>query len=137
MAEKLPFLDTNILLRHFLGDVPDQSARSTAYLLRIERGEFGIWTADSVIMETVFSLQRQYHIPKAQIRECLLPIINLPGVHLPHKRRLRDVFDIYVEQNMSFIDAYHAVVMRSQGLDTIVSFDRRIERIPGIKRIEP
>src|SRR5712692_7617583 len=101
MAEALPFLDTNILLRHFLGDVPEQATRATAYLSRIEQGESIVRTADSVIMETVFTLQRQYHIPKAQIREWLLPIINLPGIHLPRKRRLAAVFDIYVERNVS------------------------------------
>jgi predicted nucleic acid-binding protein len=137
MAEAVPFLDTNILLRHLLGDVPDQAQRATAYLSRIEAGELTVHSADSVVMETVFTLQRHYHVPKAQIRDWLVPIIMLPSIHLPHKRRLIEVFSLYVDKNVSFIDAYHAVLMRALGLDTIVSFDRRIERIPGIRRVEP
>jgi predicted nucleic acid-binding protein len=117
MAEAVSFLDTNILLRHLLYDVPDQSRRATAYLRRIERGELTVRTADSVIMETVFTLQRQYRFPG--------------------KQSLTRVFDIYVEQNVSFVDAYHGVLMAQLGIETIVSFDRRIERVPGIRRVEP
>jgi predicted nucleic acid-binding protein len=32
----LPFLDTNVLLRHFLDDHADHSPRATAYLQRID-----------------------------------------------------------------------------------------------------
>lgn len=137
MAEPPPFLDTNILLRHLTRDVPDQARRATAYLARVERGEVIVRTTDAVIMETVFTLQRQYKVAKDRIRALLLPIIALPGIRLTGKRRLIRVFDIYVEQNVSFIDAFNGVMMRQWGLDTIVSFDQRIDRVPGINRVEP
>src|SRR5687768_5695266 len=120
----LPFLDTNILLRHLLGDDPEQSPRATAYLQRIEQGQQRVRTADTVIFETVFTLQRSYHQPKARIREALLPLIELPGIVLPSKRRFRKVLDLYVDLNLPFADAYHAVLMEQLKLDTIVSFDR-------------
>lgn len=133
----LPFLDTNILLRHLLQDVPDQSARSSAYLQRVERGELQVQTADTVIFETVFTLQRSYHVPKADIAAALLPLIELPGIVLPHKRRFRVAFDLYVNLNLPFADAYHAAVMQSLKLTEIVTFDREFNRVPGITRIEP
>ena len=63
----LPFLDTNILLRHLLQDLPEQSPRCTAYLARVERGELKVRTADTVVFEAVFTLQRAYKKPKAEI----------------------------------------------------------------------
>jgi predicted nucleic acid-binding protein len=98
----LPFLDTNVLLRHLLQDHPQQSPRSTAYLARVERGEIKVRTADTVVFETVFTLQRQYGVPKEDIRDNLLPILELPGIVLPGKRRLRKVFDLYVDLNLPF-----------------------------------
>ena len=133
----LPFLDTNILLRHLLQDHPEQSPRATACLARIELGEIKVRTADSVVFETVFTLQRQYGHPKAAVRDNLLPLLELPGIVLPGKRRLRNVFDLYVERNLSFIDAYHVVLMQRLGLDHIVSFDRQFDRVPGVTRVEP
>jgi predicted nucleic acid-binding protein len=94
VAESLPFLDTNILLRHLTHDHADHSPRATRYLSRIEGGDLKVRTADSVVFETVFTLQRQYHQAKATIRELVLPIIELPGVVLPGKTRLGAVFDL-------------------------------------------
>ncbi|MEX0617120.1 MAG: PIN domain-containing protein [Candidatus Woykebacteria bacterium] len=134
---KLEFLDTNIFLRHLLGDHSVQSPRATAYLLSVEQGEVKVRVSDTVIFETVFTLQRHYGYPKAAIRDNLLPLIDLHGVILPAKMRLRSVFDLYVEQNLPFADAYHAVLMESLKLSRIVSFDKEFDKIEGIERIEP
>ena len=133
----LPFLDTNVLLRHLLQDHPQQSPRSTAYLARVEHGEIKVRTADTVIFETVFTLQRQYGVPKADIRDNLLPLLELPGIVLPGKRRLRKVFDLYVDLNLPFADAYHVALMQRLGLRHIVSFDKEFYRVPGVTCVEP
>jgi len=133
----LPFLDTNILQRHLLHDVPDQSARCTAYLKRVERGEVQVRTVDTVIFETVFTLQRTYKVSKTAIAQALLPLIELPGIVLPNKRRYRTAFDLYLNLNLPFADAYHAAVMRSLKLTEIITFDREFNRVPGINRHEP
>jgi predicted nucleic acid-binding protein len=133
----LPFLDTNVLLRHLLQDHPQQSPRSTAYLARVEHGEIKVRTADTVVFETVFTLQRQYGVPKEEIRDNLLPILELPGIVLPGKRRLRKVFDLYVDLNLPFADAYHVALMQRLGLRHIVSFDKEFDRVAGVTRLEP
>ena len=133
----LLLLDTNILLRHLLDDHPQHSPRATAFLLRVERGELQVRTTDAVVFETVFTLQRHYNQPKAAIRAAVLPIIELPGIILPGKRRYRRVFDIYVDFNLSFADAYHAVLVESLKLDGVMSFDKGFDRMAGITRVEP
>ena len=133
----LPFLDTNIFLRHLRQDHPDFSRRATAYLARIEQGELKVRTSDTVIFETVFTLQRVYHQPKVAIRDAFLPLIELPGLVLPGKRRFRKVFTYYVDSNISFADAFHAVMMEGLKLKEIVSFDREFDRIPTVRRVEP
>ena len=133
----LPLLDTNILLRHLCADHPVHSPRATAYLARVEQGELKVRTTDIVIFEAVYTLQRVYHQPKAAIREALLPLIELPGIVLPGKRRYRRIFDLYVGLNLPFADAYHAVLVERLRLAEIVSFDRDFDRIPGVRRLEP
>jgi predicted nucleic acid-binding protein len=133
----LPFLDTNVILRHLLGDHPDHSPRATDYLARIERGELSVRTADTVIFELVFTLERSFRQPKARIRDVLLALLALPGIVLPGKRRLRRAFDLYVDLNLPFADAYHAALMQGLKLDRIVTFDQHFNRIPGITRAEP
>jgi predicted nucleic acid-binding protein len=134
---KLSFLDTNISLRHLLQDDPTHAPKASAFLKRIEAGEVKVRTADTVIFETVFTLQRSYGKEKAAIRDTFLPLIELPGVVLPNKRRYRKVFSLYVENNLPFADACHAVLMEQLNLTEIVSFDTDFDRIEGITRIQP
>jgi predicted nucleic acid-binding protein len=133
----LPFLDTNVLLHHLLQDHPDHSPRATAYVGRIEQGAIRVRIADSVVFEAVFMLSRLYRRSKLEIRDALLPIIDLPNVVLPGKGRFHEVFDVYVELNLSIVDAYHAVLMKRLGLHEILSFDRGLDRVAGIRRVEP
>jgi predicted nucleic acid-binding protein len=131
------FLDTNVLLRHLLQDHPEHSPKATAFLERIERGDVQARISDVVIMELAFTLQRSYKQPKAQIRDVLLALLDLPGLELPGKRRYRKVFDLYVDLNISFADAYHAVLMQQLGIQEVISFDRDFDRVPWAKRSEP
>ena len=133
----LSFLETNIFLRHLRQDHADFSPRATALLHRIEQGSLKVRTADTVIFETVFTLERVYKQSKEAIRDAFLPLIELPGIVLPGKRRFRQVFAYYIDKNISFADAYHTVLMESLRLRQIVSFDRDFDRIPSLKRVEP
>ena len=133
----MPFLDTTVLLRHFLGDHPEQSPRATAFLGRVERGEVQVHISDTVIFETVFTLQRTYRLAKQDIRDAVIPLLELPDVVIPGKRRLRRAFELYIDLNLPFADAYHAAMTEWLNLDEIVSFDRDFDRVPGIERVEP
>ncbi|MDQ3508047.1 MAG: PIN domain-containing protein [Actinomycetota bacterium] len=128
------FLDTNIFLRHLTGDHPEHSPKATAYLVRIERGEMKARIADTVVFEVVFTLRSYYGHSKGEIRDTLLPIVEMAGIALPGKRRLREVFDVYVEENVSFADAFHATLMKHLGIEEIASFDMDFDRIPGVRR---
>lgn len=106
--------------------------RSAAYLEGIERGELRVKIADTVVFEAAFLLKRRYKQPKRAVGDALLPLLELPG-----KRRLRRVFDMYVERNIPFADAYHAAIALNLGSGEIVSFDRDFDRVPGVRRTEP
>lgn len=132
------FLDTNTLVRHAVRDEPEQAARATALLERIAREEVSVRTADTVVFETVYTLQRFYRVPRSDIRAILLPLLALPAIILPGKGTYQRVFDLYVAHPaLSFADCYHAVLARHLQLDHTISFDRGFDRLPEITRIEP
>lgn len=133
----LPFLDTNVILRHLLQDHPDHSRRASELFSRIERGELRLRIADTVVFEAVFILSRLYQRSKRDIGDSLLPVVEMPGIVLPGKHRLREVFDLYADLDLSIVDAYHAVVMKHLRLREVLSFDRGLDRVRGIERIEP
>jgi predicted nucleic acid-binding protein len=132
------FLDTNVLLRHVLHDQPEQSRRATALIEAIERGDRAVRLADTVIFETVFTLEKTYRAKRADIRDALLPIINLPGAVLPGKRVYIEVFALWADNaGLSFADCYHLCLTKQLGLSAIITFDRKMNRLDGIAREEP
>ena len=131
------FIDANIFLRHLTQDHPTHSPKATAYLQRMEQGELQAHTSLMIVFEVVFTLERSYKKGKAEIRSHFLPLLELPSILLPRKRQLRRVFELYVSANVSFVDAYSAVELQRLGAKRIVSFDTGLDRVPGIRRVEP
>jgi|SRR5215207_3303104 len=134
----LPFVDANIFLRHLRLDHADHSPRATAFLQRLRTGQTRARTADAVVFETVFTLERTYRQPRAAIRAVLLPLLSLPAFTLPNKRRIRRAFRLYLEYpRLSFADCYFVALMESLRLTDLVSFDQGFDRIGSITRKEP
>ena len=134
----LPFLDTNLFLRHLTQDNAELSPRATALWRRIGTREAGIELADTVVFETVFTLQRFYKLSRTNIRDGVLPLLTLRGARLPNKGRYRRAFELYVTMPaLSFADCYHVAFMESRSLTDLISFDRDLSRVPTITRFEP
>ncbi|MBI3968552.1 MAG: PIN domain-containing protein [Chloroflexi bacterium] len=131
------FLDSNVFLRHLTQDVQDQAERASAEFDRIARGELTVVITDLVVAEIVFTLERLYRLPKADIQQHVSYLLALPGIQLAAKARFSDIFALYVDQNVSFGDAYSVVTLRRDGRLTAITFDRHFDRIPGVDRREP
>ncbi|MGE0541325.1 MAG: PIN domain-containing protein [Dehalococcoidia bacterium] len=135
MAEDLPFVDANIFLRHFRQDHAEHSPRATAFLQRIETSDERARTADTVVFETVFLLERTYREPRATIRDILLPFLLLPNMVLPNKRRMHRAFRLYVAHpKLSFAGCFHIALMEGLGLSVMASFDQKISQVRTITR---
>jgi predicted nucleic acid-binding protein len=133
-------LDTNILLRHLLGDHPTHSPAATQLIQQIEQGQVRAWTTALTFAEVVFVLtgRRTYNQPRPVIRANLLPLIELPNLKITHKRRYRRVFDLWLAQpRLSFVDAYQAALVEQSTPPELYSFDTDFDLVPSIKRIEP
>ena len=132
----LPFLDTSVLLRHLLQDDPDHTGKATAILARIESGELQAVTTDTVIFETVFTLQRRHGHSRITITDAVLPLVELPGISLPGKRIYRRVFELYQQTPLGFADCFHVALMERLGASEVLSFDTDFDRISGLNRRE-
>jgi predicted nucleic acid-binding protein len=135
----MPFLDSNILLRHLTRDDPKRGQACFTLIQAIERGELSVWTSDLVIAEVVFVLANKntYNLGRETIRDLLLPLIGLPGIRLAHKRLYERVFDLYTTSSIDYIDAYHVALIERLGTTGILSYDRHFDLVKGVQRREP
>lgn len=133
------FLDTNILLRHLLNDDPVKSKACFALIAAIEEGEQLAWTTDLVIAEIVFVLSNRklYNLGREAIRDRLLPLLQLQGLRLPHKRLYGRIFELYTSLPIDYIDCYHAALLERRKEPCLYSYDTDFDRIPTLTRREP
>lgn len=133
------FLDTNILLRHLTNDDPRKARECLALFRSIEEGHTTVWTSDLVIAEVVFVLSNRhtYHVSREAIRDLLLPLINLRGIKLPHKRLYQRVFALDTSLPIDYIAAYHAALVEQRDDSTLYSYDTDFDRVTSLRRIEP
>jgi predicted nucleic acid-binding protein len=131
------FVDANVLLRYLLNDDPNRSAAALELLERIDRGEESAETSLLAIFEVIFTLQRRRKLSKRKIGEHLTYIVEMSHLRIPERQLLNRSLDLYVEENISFADAYIAASMLSQGISEIYSWDADFDRIPEITRLEP
>ena len=135
----IPFLDSNIVLRHLTNDDPQRGQACFALIQAIERGERMAWTSELVIAEVVFVLsnKRTYGLPRETIRDLLLPLIALPNLKLPHKRLYARIFELYTSLPIDYIDAYHVALAEQRGSREVLSYDRHFDQVEGIMPREP
>ena len=113
----------------------DHSPRATAFLHRLYSGHARARTADTVVFETVFTLERTYKQPQPAIQAILL---LLPTLTLPNKCRMRRAFALSLAHaKLSFADCYHIALMEGLRLTTLVSFDQDFDQLPTVTRQTP
>ena len=134
---KLSFLDTNIILRYLTCDDEDKATRCEHLFRRVSQGKEKIFTSTMVIAEVVWTLEKAYKVPKADIVLYVQKILNTPDLEIPEKNDLLSAIGLYELKNVDFMDAYNAAVMEANNIATVYSYDRHFDQFPPIKRIEP
>jgi len=112
----------------------DQARR---FLARVEAGQVEAILEDVIVAELVWTLHSFYGRSKAQIAELLEPIVALPGLLNSDRESLLQALWLYVQFNVDFADALLAAKALTSGDNTVCSFDRDFERMPGLRREEP
>ena len=127
------FVDTNIIIRHLTGDPPDLADRATAFL----SASHELLLADLIVAETVYVLESFYEVPRAQVTGLIRAVIAFPAMRTLDPALLLRSLEIYETHRVDFAEAYLAASAEVAGVAQIVSFDRSLDRVPSITRVEP
>jgi predicted nucleic acid-binding protein len=135
--KEIPIIDANIILRFLTNDIPKQADRCTGLLKRIESGSEEVWLPDLVLADIVWTLEKFYKQPKQRIQELLISILELKGLRHNNKKISKLAFQLYVEKNIDWTDAFVAAQMITQKKCEIYSYDSDFDKVDGINRLEP
>lgn len=127
------FVDTNILIRHLTADPRAMAARATAYL----ENEAELLLTDLVVAETVYILESFYEVPREQVAEAMRSLIGFSSVITVDQALLLRTLEIYETHGIDFAESYLVACAESTGVNRVASFDRSIDRVGTIERVEP
>jgi predicted nucleic acid-binding protein len=127
------FVDTNVIVRHLTGDPSEMATRATAFLA----GETEILLADLVLGETVYVLESFYKVPRDQLAAAMRSLLAMPSVMTVDPAVLLRSLEVYEQDRLDFAEAYLVACAESTGINRVASFDRSIERVGTVERVEP
>ena len=135
----IPFGDTDIIVRLLTGDDPAKQVAAGALFQQVADGTLTIAAPVTVIADAVFVLAspRLYRLPRAQVRELLVPLVRLPHFRVRDRRSVLRALDLYATTNLDFGDAFIVATMEQHGARDLYSYDTHFDRIPGIVRRTP
>lgn len=127
------FVDTNILVRHLTGDPPVRAERATALLA----AEPALYLTDLIVAETVYVLESFYKAPREQVAEAMRSLVAMRSMVTVDPALLLRAIEVYELDRLDFAEAYLVACAESTGIGSVASFDKAIDRVPTVTRVEP
>jgi predicted nucleic acid-binding protein len=127
------FVDTNILIRHLTGDPPAQAARATRFLADGD----GLLLVDLVVAEVVYVLESYYEVERPRVAGIVRAIIGFAAIRVIDESLLLRAIEVYELDRLDFAEAYLVASAERSGVGAVASFDRSIDRVRSVERVEP
>lgn len=119
------FVDTNVFIRFLTNDDPTKAKRAEALFRNAVEGKVKLETSLLVVAEIVWTLESFYKLEKVEIASKVEKILNTPNLECPESSLILMALDLYVQQNIDFVDAIHAFYLKERELHRIVTNDRK------------
>ncbi len=109
------------------------AARATAALGSSEQ----LFLADLVLAECVYVLESFYEVKRVRVAELMRAAIAFPSIAVIDASILLRSLEVYEIERLDFAEAYLIANAEATGVGAILSFDRSIDRVENILRVEP
>jgi len=118
-------LDTNVVLRFLLDDVPEQTQKATS---AIEKNK--VYVTDVVTVEVIYVLEKVIVLSREDICKLVVDFLSFANVvHNPYF--LLEAIELYeLHPSLSVVDCYAATEAKAYG-NQLVTFDNRLANQGG------
>jgi predicted nucleic-acid-binding protein len=124
-------LDTNVVLRYLLNDIPEQSLKSKSIITNS-----AAYVTDVVAAEIIFVLERVIGIKRPDIVLLFKTFLSLPNL-VYNDYFLDQAIDLYgAKKNLSIVDCYAATETKVYG-NSLMTFDKELVKHGGDHVREP
>ena len=127
------FVDTNVLIRHLTGEPAAMAKRATAFLVAAQE----LFLADLIVAETVYVLESFYEMPRDDVADIVRSLVTLETMVVVDVNVLLRALEVYEADRVDFAEAYLVACAESTGIGRVASFDRAIDRVGTVARVQP
>jgi len=133
MAEEV-LLDTNVILRHALGDGHSHRQQARRLFEQASAGELRLLVPSLVIAQVVWTLESFYKASREYISGLLKALLATPGVTALEPRVAGRWIEIYSLHHIEIVDAYLVAVAEETKTSVLATFNKRdFRRFPHLK----
>jgi predicted nucleic-acid-binding protein len=126
-------LDTNVLVRLFVDDDPDQHQRVHQLAGSLTRERPGL-VHPVVLCEFVWALRRVYRVPKAEVAGALGHVLRTSTLSVVRRRYAERALELYRSGPFDFADCLIAAEYADLGAE-MRTFDQKAQRLPGVSAL--
>lgn len=120
----MPSLDTNVLLRWLLDDVPEQTAAADELMSNGAR----LTVPDVALIETVYVLERVVGLTRTTVALSIETVLGVASVDVDRALWREVLADYLRHPKVSITDSYLAAAARATGDTPLWTFDRKLAR---------
>ena len=128
-------VDTNLLLRSILQDDIAQTKATRVFFDRAQKNKVPLVIHELAIAEVAWVLSKR-DWSRDQIGISILEICADERFAVRDMEVIEAATNLYIGNNVSFIDAFQAAFANIHGMQGVLSFDRDFDKL-GTKRIDP
>jgi predicted nucleic-acid-binding protein len=124
-------LDTNVLLRFFLQDDPDQGARAAALMSTFSVQEPG-FVSSVTLAESAWVLERSYRRPKHEVVFFVRGLLESRQLVVENHDSVAQALEKFERSNADFADCLIERLCHSSGCTRTMTFDLNASKSAGM-----
>jgi predicted nucleic-acid-binding protein len=128
-------LDTNILVRYFIKDDPQQTRLAVNLIFSLSPSEPG-WIGVAIFMELDWVMNNVLKVKKDRVVEIFDTLLASRELVVENMETVREALQLYRFRNTDFSDCLIAASAKAAGCSRTVTFDHRAARDAGMDLIE-
>ncbi|HSW06395.1 PIN domain-containing protein [Aquabacterium sp.] len=126
-------VDTNVLVRLLVNDDVAQAAKARRLFDAQAEQDAAIWIADTVLVETVWTLARAYQRLRADLVLALRALATHATAVLESPQAVQQAIEAFERGPADFADCLLCAKAALAGCDSVATFDRGMKELAGVK----
>ena len=113
-------IDTNYIIRYLVNDNIEMANIAEEILI-----SKNVFISNEILAEVVYVLLGVYQIPKDDVANQLLELLNFDNIYVSDKNIINQAFEIFKSKNLDFVDCLLCAYSKK---DKVITFDKKLNR---------